>query len=350
MAVKILSIEELKTQRKKEVAVHKLTYRDQDGVFHAVENKIVDGEMNVPKFKKPLGQMLTTPAGLNALLKKMLIDVDFGREQVPLLYKPIYRTITDRNFPRNVDTQVFTQARVVFLRTLEGQEVQYGTRVSSTTQLVTLHEWAAAFRWSEDVVEYDETWSITQLDQALGEAYNALLNHIHLDPIISYAYANKNKTAADTTGADLFEKMRLTLRTALDDAAADLGSWTKRPRHPSILLANSRDRFLVEDQFVNQRINSTDFPAMTDFRTVIYWDGWTTTVGEKTYTYPGVPQGTIFAIDPQRYFVELIKHDLIVDATGAKLHNLTAGGLVGRARRGLLAVPADAVQQITLPT
>jgi hypothetical protein len=45
------------------------------------------------------------------------------------------------------------------------------------------------------MIEFDRTWSIELQNQAFGRAYNALLNHLHLSPIIGGTYTGGNATA-----------------------------------------------------------------------------------------------------------------------------------------------------------
>lgn len=46
---------------------------------------------------------------------------------------------------------------------------------------------------------------------------------------------------------------------------------------------------------------------------------------------------------------EMVKHDLMVDAGNADLSRLVEELVVARARRGVVASPANAVEEITLP-
>ena len=46
------------------------------------------------------------------------------------------------------------------------------------------------------MLEYDLSYEIGMNSRAFGRAYNYLLNHNHLSPIIAFTYAAANKTAA----------------------------------------------------------------------------------------------------------------------------------------------------------
>lgn len=97
------------------------------------------------------------------------------------------------------------------------------------------------------------------------------------------------------------------------------------------------------------QIGGTVYPAISQIDTLIFYDGWSIAVGDKTYEYPGVDPGKAYLIEGQKYFRELIKHDLRVDAAGADLTRLVEQQIVARARRGVVASPANAVEELTLP-
>jgi len=96
-------------------------------------------------------------------------------------------------------------------------------------------------------------------------------------------------------------------------------------------------------------LSEAQYPAVSGIDTMIFYDGWSTAVGEKTYEYAGVDPGKAYLIEGQKFFRELVKHDLLVDAGNADLSRLVEELVVARARRGVVASPANAVEEITLP-
>lgn len=319
------------------------------GEIRTVTKKIVNGEMEVYDFEKPLGEMLTTPAGIDSVVQKSVIDLELGKETVPLLYSPIYRRVEDANFTEHVDVSPFTGAQVIFLEHMELEGVKFGSRKIGAKDTIPIITYTGGLEWTEDMVLYDKTWEMSEASRSMGEAYNALLNHIHLYPIISYSYASKNKTAASTEGSTMLEKMRNTIKAGLIASSTDKNSDTKSPRKPNILLAHSSRRWDIEECLQRMQIGGTVYSAISQIDTLIFYDGWSTMVGEKSYTYSGVPTNKAYLIEGQKYFRELIKHDLRVDATGGDLKRLIENAVVGRARRGVIASPANSVQELTLP-
>ena len=348
--MRVFSIETLREARRRQTVEERVPYEIGGQVRYATK-RIVNGEMEVYDLPRPVGEMIVTPDGLDQFVQKVVVDLELGREAVPLLYKPIYRTVTNPNFTKHVEIQGFVgRAQVVFAEHIEGEEVRFGTRRLGAKDTVPITTYAAGFEWTEDVVEYDQTWEIAELSRAMGEAYNALLNHLHLYPILSFNYPAKNKTAAVTSHGTLLENMRATLRQALIDAANDKDPETNRGRRGSILLAHPSRRWDIEEALQRMQIAGTIYPAIADIDTIILYDGWSTVVGDRAYEFPGVDPGKAYLIEPRQYAVELIKHDLRVDAIEGDKKRLMAGGMVARARRGLYIAPAKMVQEIELPS
>lgn len=347
--MKIVSIDTLKQERRKQTIEVDVPFIAPGGKPATVKKKIINGEMDTYELSKPLGEMLVTPAGLYDVVQKSVIDLELGREAVPLLYGPVYRRVEDSNFTEFVDIAPFINAQVVFMEHMELEEIKFGTRKIGPKDTVPIITYAAGFEITEDMRLYDKTWEISETNRAMGEAYNALLNHVHLYPIISFAYATKNQTAADTSGGTYREKLRNTIKNGLIHASQDKNTNTGAPRRPNILMAHSSKRWDIEEILQRMVIGGTEYPAVSGVDTLIFYDGWSLAVGEKTVTYGGVATGKAYLIEGQKYFRELVKHDLMVDAASADLSRLVEQQIVGRARRGVVASPANAVEELTLP-
>lgn len=302
----------------------------------------------VLKLKRPIKEMIATANGAMDLIQKVRVDVEFGQAEIPLLYKDIYDTIPGPFPGRAVQLgENLLQASIVFLEKFEGGEVQFGMLSRGVPKFVTLQTYAAAFEYTEDMIEWDSTFEVEMLNRAMGRAYNYLLNHLHLSPIIAYAYttgANSNTTPFDTTGADVQHKTLNTFRSAYQTAVS-----AKPQRTPSIILASESDRFQIEDALLAPVRDAQGNPLpRVPVDAIIYYDGASIQVGPKTYTYPGVTPGTAYFVMPKFKFKEFVHHDLRVDAQADDLSRLIEAEIVGRARRGLYADLANSVQKIAL--
>lgn len=307
-----------------------------------------EGGFNVVEFGEDvdISEMITTSQGSMDLLEKVRIDVAFGLAEIPLLYGPIFERVNGP-FPGGVfqiDENTL-QADVIFIEKFEGSEVEFGTLRKGAPALGSIVTYAAGFEWTEDMVEFDRTWSIELHNRAFGRAYNALLNHAHLSPIIGFSYAGANLTAANATGTTLQEKTHLTFQ------AAYTATVQARPqRRGVVLLASEANRFQIEEALLTP-VNDPQGNPLSNIpiQTIIYYDGETLQRGTDSIVYPGVTPGTAFLIAPRQRFKEMLHHDLRIDIGSADISRLVEGQQVGRARRGAYADMANGAQKVTLP-
>jgi len=248
------------------------------------KQKVLD-EIPQIELLKTISEMITTAQGSMDLLEKVRVDVEFGLAEVPLLYGPVYEAIPGP-FPGGVVqlNENTLQGNVVFLEKFEGGEVVFGTLAKGVPASVGIQTYAAGFEWTEDMIEFDRTWDITLNNRAFGRAYNMLLNHLHLSPVIAFSYAAANQTAADATGATLQEKTLITFRNAYSTAVQ-----ATPQRTPSVILANEADRFQIEDALLTPVRDAQGNPlARVPVDAIIYYNGGTITNGAKSYAYAGV--------------------------------------------------------------
>lgn len=304
-------------------------------------------EIEQAVLRRAIGEMITTPDGLMDLVQKVRVDVAFGQAEVPTLYESIYRRINGPFPGKAIDIGENTlQANVVFAEKLEGGEVQFGTLAKGQPNTARLATWAAGFVWTEDMEEWDSTWSFELVNQGFGRAYNQLLNHLHLSPITTYSYSGANQTPADTTGgASLNERTLRTFQSAYQSALA-----ATPQRTWSVILASEQDRFKIEAALLQPIADSSGNEiARVPVDTIIYYDGATVDMGTETYVYSGVTPGKAYCIYPKRTMLELVHHDLRIDAGNADISRLIEAEIVGRTRRGVYASITESVEEVTLP-
>jgi hypothetical protein len=299
---------------------------------------------------KSVSEMITTSQGAMDLLEKVRIDIDVGLADVPLLYQPLYERI-DGPFPGGsvqVGGDVLFDANVIFLQKFEGEEIVFGTLArSGAPTFVPIVTFAGGFEWTEDMMEYDQSYQIGMNARAFGRAYNYLLNHNHLSPIIAFSYGGGNSTAADATAGEGIQAH--TLRTF--QAAYRTGAMAVPQRVPSVILANEADRFTIEDALLTPVLDANGNQLRrVPVDTIIYYNGATVTNGVNAQTYPGVTAGTAYFIAPRMRLKELVHHDLRVDVGPGDISRLIQAQQVARCRRGLYLDIANSVQKLTLPT
>lgn len=351
MTIRTHSIDSLKEKRRKGTIESEVSFLF-DGKQEVVPKKIVNGEMEVIDIDKPIGEMMTSETTRKELIQKVVLDVELGREEVPVLYNPIYDTITDPNFPQEFEAKWAQHGTVVFFEHLEGEEVKFGSLQAENGPIARLKGYAAGFEYTKEMQIFNQMFNFEIMNKAFGEAHNAMLNHLHLGPIIKHTYKAPNKTAAvyvkpdgntGTSGdAHHMLSLRATLRKALKDARV-----AKRPG--TVLLANSADKEDIQEALGSMTLQATPYGATSGILDIIYYDGWETNVARKSYEYEGVPQGTAFLIRPKRGFKELVKQGLQVQSTIGDLSRLVEAQIVGDFWRGVFAAVDENVQQITFP-
>lgn len=293
-----------------------------------------------------VGEMITTSTGAMDLLEKVRLDIDVGLADVPLLYQPLFERVNGP-FPGGsvqIGGDVLFDANVVFQQKFEAGEIVFGTLAKTgAPSFVPIATYAAGFEWTEDMIEFDRSYEIGMNARAFGRAYNYLLNHNHLSPIIAYSYGGGNTTAAVTGAGSLLANTLVQFQNAYRTSALAVPQ-----RVPTWLLANEADRFQIEDALLTPVVDASGNPLRrVPLEGIIYYNGATVTNGVKQFTYPGVTAGSCYFISPRLRMKELVHHDLRVDVGPADISRLVEGQQVARTRRGLYLDLANSVQKIS---
>lgn len=342
--MKIYSQDTLSEQRKNQSIEEKIPFVIGGEVDYA-DKSIINGEMELLDFGKPLGEMINfgSVSELKDLLRKVVLDVELGKEQVQLLYKPIYDTITDPNFPEVLDAKWALSGACVFLEHMEGGEVKFGSIAAEHGPTARIKTYTTGFEYTKKMIDFNETFNVELLNKSMGEAYNALLNHLHLSPIIGFQYKAANKTAFKGEAGDpIWLGMYKTFAQGVKDSRI-----AKRPG--TVLLANSADAMDIEMALKGgHQIEGTVYPAIAGINSIVYYDGWETTVGKKNYEYAGVAPGKAYLIRPKRGLKELVKRDYTVETGNKDISRLVEEQIIAYCYRGVFAAIEENVQEITL--
>ncbi|WP_096201900.1 hypothetical protein [Bacillus sp. FJAT-45350] len=324
-----------------------------NGEMDFVDKKIENGGLETLELAKPIGEMMTNSTTRKEFMRKVVLDVELGKEQVPTLYQPIYERIQDSNFPKEFEAKWAQYGSVIFFEHIEGEEVKFGSLQAEQGPIAYIKGYTAGFEYTKEIQMFNQTFNLELLNRAFGEAHNALKNHLHFAPIIKHSYKAANKTAAvyvnelgktldNSDGAHMTLSTRATLRKALSDTRT-----AKRPG--TVLLASEADREQIEEGMASLTIQATPYRGVDGITDVIYYDGWEASVGKKSYQYPGVAQGKCYLIRPKRGFKELIKQELQINSTIGDLTRLVEAQVVGDFWRGVFAAVDENIQEITLP-
>lgn len=288
----------------------------------------------------------------NAFYERQRYEVDAGRQEEPLVYQSLYSEVRDANLPKTVDVARLGPGGVVFSEITEGGEVKFAT-VGESNYSVPIVHYATGLEYTKDLVVFNQTWNLGIFERAAGIAWNALLNHIHLNPILSYGYAAANQTAANTTSdVSAAELMLLTLEDAITNSTTD----TSNPRRgPYDLLVSTSNLFMIERALKRRLQDGIDVQssAISQIQNIIAYDGATLTRGKKAVSYSGVSAGTAYLVSKQygsQDFQSWIKQDLMFASGPGDLSRFILEQIVGDAYLGVYANPAAAVEEVTLPS
>lgn len=280
-------------------------------------------------------------------------EVDAGRLEVPLLYPSIYGDIVrDPNLPQFVDVNVLGPGGVIFDMTPEGGEVKFVT-VGEDTKTIQIRKYTAGIEYTKEMFQFNQTWRFAPVERWFGQAYNALLDHIHLYPIISAAYTSANQTAANgTTGVPMEERYLLTLEDAITHALEDT---TNVRRGPYDLMIATGDLFMLRRALQRRLQDGIDVQsdALSFIRNIVVYDGWSGSRGKISRTYTGVTKGTGYLISQQfgdMDFQSYIKQDLQSQSGDGDLSRFIVEQVVYDSWFGMYAAPLKAVEEITWPT
>jgi hypothetical protein len=283
--------------------------------------------------------------------ERVRYEVDAGRLRVPTLYEPIYDIVVDSGLPETQSIKKWGPDGFVLEEIFEGGEVKFG-QVTTSEVSVSQRQFGVALEYSKKLMMFNQLWQIARIERAVGEAHNALLNHLHFSPILTATYAAANQTAANTSGGTTTEDWFLTIEDAIVASSAD----ATNPRNgPYALMIHPSQRFMVERALnrVPQEGFALDSSAASNITTVIGYSGWTGVRGKKSTTYTGVTTGKGYLVNlayRDEDFVSLVKQPLESVQGNADISRFILEQTVWDVWLGVYANPLRAVEEITFPS
>jgi len=278
-------------------------------------------------------------------------EVDAGRDSEPLLYQPLYQETVDASLPRNVTVFRIGPGAVVFEEIYEGGEVKFVT-VNQSNYSVQMHHYAVGLEYGKDLVMYNELWNLPIIERQAGIAFNALKNHIHLNPFISYSYGAANQTAANTGGDSIVENYLRTLEDAVTNATED----TTNPRRgPYWILCSTANLFTLERALtrVPQEGFTLQSSVMNMVQGIIAYNGWSGMRGHKATSYSGVSANKLYLIDASdklRNLRSFVKQDLAPTMGNEDVSRFILEQVVWDTYFTMYADIPATTEEVTLPT
>lgn len=287
-------------------------------------------------------EMIASDQGSQEFVDQVTFDLYEGAEEVDLVYKRFYQTVTDANLPELVPLRSAESIQVVFLQHVEGGEIQFGALAPGDQKTVRILTWATGLQYTEEFVLFNKTWEISDNARAIGRAHNLIRNHLGLGPLTtSTAFVTTGgglqaQKAAQDAGTPQLVAFSSDIQTSLKNGLIVLPRGTK-------ILVNSFDyenvlEAIASDVFAQNSSLKGSLARRISADDVEVYDGEEVTVGKRTYKYAGVTPGTAYIVRAQSgNFREFVKHELLVDSDDGDLSRLVLDQIVARARLGIFA-------------
>lgn len=306
--------------------------------------------------EKTVVEAQSTDSFLRQWYERQRFELLAGRVQEPLLYQPIYQGVPAGSSSRHIDVNTLGPGGIAFKKVEEGGEVKFATFQNDSNSVEVMH-YAAAIEMSKDIFKFNELYKIPLLERAVGVAYNALLNHIHLSPFITHNYVAAQQTdgtALVTFNAsdDLAVKYLRTLDQAIVDAQSDK-TWKRNGPYVLLCSVSSASFFeralnRVPQQGVDMQASST----LNTIRNIIAYNGWSTRIGKKEDNYPGVPIDKAYLIDignKASDFLSFISQAFERAMAQGDMSRFILEQIIYDCYFAVYVQPRRAVQEITLP-
>jgi len=316
--------------------------------------RVADAHSGMPPGK--VAEFIGTKDFDAAWFQRQRYEIDAGRDDEPLLYTGIYAITVNSDLPQVIKIYTLGKSGVVFMRVTEGGEVQFAS-ITTGTKNVELYHYAVGLEYSEDLFLFNGLWQVANLERQFGVAHNALLNHIHFNPILTYAYAAANQTDGTAlttfkTTASMPEKYLRAIEAGMQNAILD----TANPRRgPYVLVCSIADLFTIERalQRVPQQGFDLQSSAIGRIQSVIAYDGWTGTRGAETVSYDGVSAGKCYLVhvgDRTMDYQSYVKIPLRMRQGNPDVSRFIDAQSIWDTWFGAFADPIRSVEEITLPT
>ena len=144
----------------------------------------------------------------------------------------------------------------------------------------------------------------------------------------------------------------MTLEAAIANSKSDTSN---RRRGPYILLIAGANEFTVEralTRVAQQGVSLQANSALSAVRSVISYDGWTGTRGNKSVTYSGVTAGKAYLISQQYRGLDYVSFEKQALTNGGTQEDITRflTQTVWDSYYGVYANPLRSVEEITWPS
>ncbi|MEL3899317.1 hypothetical protein [Treponema phagedenis] len=291
------------------------------------------------------GEMMAEES-IRAFVRQTVLDITSAAAENPALFTEIYDVITNPAFSEMVEVRDLIGLQAAFGIVSDGESVPLAGFKVGKMEAVRLLTYALGYSISKDWVAYNKLWKIEQANKAIGVAYTAVLDHMHLSPIIEGKYEKEAVTEKVAGSTDL-ETVWLTLRKGLKDALKRKAKSGYRLR-PSIALCNTATAMDVEAAISGLLQKGTQLGTLGQIQKVLAYDGWDGEVNGRVYNFPAPKDGEVFLIEPRKSFKALVKTDLTKLEQKGDIMRLSEVDVAAFFRRAVVADISGSVQKVTI--
>lgn len=273
--------------------------------------------------KKPAGEM--SIGELKDLLKQAVVDIASEQSQTPPLYLEIYDELKDESFPATLEVKDVIGLQSAFTVVGNGEAVPLADFKVKDMGQARFKTYATGYSITEEWVAFNQFWKIEMANKAIGVAHNAILDHMHLSPIILGEYKDKKKTdKVAKTGDTPLQIVYNSLRAGLKDSLK-----RKNARgyvfKPTVALCNSATAMDVMSAVKGETEKGKTMGSIGMIDKIIAYDGWAGKVNGVDYDFVGPKDNEVFLIEPKVGFKALVKKE--VTRLEQKGNVLTLGNL-----------------------
>ena len=303
------------------------------------------------KFKKAYeaekagGEMLSKDL-IKDFLQHSVVNLSEGRAEHPALYPLVYEEIKNAEFMETVDVHDFIGLKAAFGVVQGGESVPLADYEAKKLESVKFLTYAAGYSIVHDWLLWNKFWRVEQANKALGEAYNAILDHLCFSPIINHSYSS-DATTEKESGYTGFEQIWRTLYKALKDAADRVIRDGYRLR-PTIALCNTSTAIDVEMAIKGLLQSGTQLGSLGQIKTVISYDGWNGSNEIIDEAFPAPEDGEVYLIEPKKGFKALVKEDITQLKQRGNILNLSEMDVVQFFTRAFIADVENSVHKVKL--
>lgn len=309
-------------------------------------SKIFTQEMLDHVASLPKGEMMSMQE-VRAFIEQSTLDITKAFEEHPALYTEVYEVIKNGDFSDTVKVQDVIGLQAAFSAIHDGESVALASYKVKKSEIVNILTFAVGYSITSDWLAYNQSWKIGQANKALGNAYSAILDHIHFLPIIKGNYSGTSETKKVSTGKTELETVWLTLRKGIQDALKRTSIHGYKLR-PTVALCNSATAMDVEAAVNGLLQNGSQLGSLGVITKVIAYDGWEGEVNGAKHTFEAPKDNEVYLIQPKQAFKSLVKTDITELKQRGNVLTLSELDVAQFFRCGVLADVTNSVHKVTL--